>query len=144
MGLKETLISLFAFCSLRSKAGGVHARNGGKCFLIMTMVVLFSALFGSILKFPMMFKTIILMFCFLIVYKYAPSGENNTCILLKAQIKRKHAEAVIVFCLWCVAIYWISSFSNLSFLAISFECLTVYIATISDQINIKSKGSVKK
>jgi len=98
--LKEALVFIIAFSSLRIQAGGVHSDTFWKCFIITNILTIVSILLTKyfFIKLVIMLLPIFLIFSIILVFKYAPVDTPNR-ILDESETKKykKRSRGTVIF-----------------------------------------------
>jgi len=110
----ETLLYLFAFVSLRQAAGGYHAKNHFRCFLLF--MTAYAAFLSLIKFFPSQYIAIATLICvpltLFLVFIFSPIDDPNKPFSENEIIKLKRKSRIVVVCLAMLAILVFILFSN--------------------------------
>jgi len=98
--LKEALIFIIAFSSLRIQAGGIHSNSFWKCFIITNTLTIVSILLTKyfFIKQGILLLLILLIFSIILVFKYAPVDTPNR-IIDESETKKykKRSRGTVIF-----------------------------------------------
>jgi len=122
--LKEVMISLLAFGTLRFYAGGYHANTFKKCTLF-SLVIILSSVFLS--QYILNFMNIILIIISIVVlYIYAPTDHKNKPITNEAQRSKFKIISIFIFVIWILlGTFLLKDYSLLINISLLFESLSL-------------------
>ena len=104
--LGETLLVLLSFSGIRLFAGGIHAKTGTGCTLMMTSILIISLGAGHFPVIPLEWVAICFVFCSLILYGYAPNGSKANDLLNPEEKEKKKKQAIVMLgCFSIVSVY---------------------------------------
>lgn len=125
--LRETLIVVVIFSSLRLTAAGLHAKSSFAC----TITSILAFIGGAYMSKQLMINEICFMFIVSIIvillYKYSPADTENRPILDKKRRKTLRNQTLITSLLW-ISINLIikdAVFMNLTLYAMTFELVSI-------------------
>lgn len=96
--IKLTIVFIICYSLLRVFAGGSHAKTFWGC-LITNSVIIFGSVYLSLIPLPInpvVLVMLVMPFCSLTLYLYAPADHENKPIVSKKQRKRLKISAYIV------------------------------------------------
>lgn len=94
--LYETTMVLVIFCSIRSQAGGFHARTGWGCGTFMAAVCIISLLGSENMAIPLWWVMILYVISICIVMFFVPRTVNRSCFSPKAVVRKKRNTIVLI------------------------------------------------
>ncbi|MDK2807426.1 MAG: accessory regulator [Clostridiales bacterium] len=139
--LREMLIVLIVFSSLRYFAGGFHMHSGIGCFLSMAFIfgVTFAveklALFSALVL-PPYVLALLLLVAILLVFFYAPFATKNNPITDEVILKRKKLGSFVLSVILS-AFIWLVPYEAKIWILIPFLC---EVATILPIVNHRTTG----
>lgn len=120
----ESVVFLSVFCSLRTQAGGFHAKTGGGCMLCM-LVVWGVGVFGAeMVEMSQIWVCIIFIIAACIIICEVPKTINRDCYTLK-DIKYKKLNSIIILSLSTIVSMFCYTLQTLIMLAVALEVLTL-------------------
>ncbi|SCY50596.1 accessory gene regulator ArgB-like protein [Alkaliphilus peptidifermentans] len=140
--VKETIVFIIFFTSLRVQAGGVHSQSVWKCFVI-TCLMTFSAIYISKLipqDYEKIYQYFMMIFALMGIWLFAPMDTPNRRLNAKEKKKyRKRSIAtIIIACFVIISIGLLGSnyqiYATIAVTAIAFEGVTLI------PINIKKSN----
>lgn len=129
--LTEMLISVSIFSSLRFFAGGKHMMSSLGCFLSMFFIYLFTVLVTWLTNLHSVFLPDfvllpLLLLLIVLTVLYAPAPSINNPITDKIILHKKKIGAVILTCIFCIAIYFLDrSYKTLILIPLICEVVTI-------------------
>lgn len=125
--LKETLLVLLIFSGIRLFAGGIHAKTGAGCTLMMTVILIISLGAGHFPAISLEGVAICFLLGSLILYKYAPNGSKANELLNPKEKEKKKKQAIILLGLFsAISVY--EEVRNFIVLTIVAEIVAVLMA----------------
>lgn len=120
----ESAVFLLAFCSLRFKAGGYHAKTGWGCALCMLIVWTIGLLAAEQISMSIEGVLILTFFMIPIIIWKAPKTINRDCYTVKEIIKAKDFAVVILLACIFMAVMYIE-LRSLIMCAVTLEVMTL-------------------
>lgn len=100
----ETIIYLSVFCSIRTQAGGYHAKTGWGCCLCMLLVWMIGMVTFEIIEVSLLEIFILFIFAVIIILWKVPKTVNRDCYTLLEQKEKKKNAVVLLYISIIVAI----------------------------------------
>lgn len=119
--LKEIIITMVAFASLRFFAGGLHANSRRACTITSSLIMLFCVYVGIFIDNPIP----LLIIAFILILIFSPTDHFNKPIISDKWRKYNKRMSIWVFILWCEIIYLYPTLSGIITVALFLECLSL-------------------
>lgn len=115
--VKEVVVFILAFSSLRIQAGGVHSKSFWKCLVVTNILVFTSILFVRklLMKLAIILLPILLILSMILVFKYSPVDTPNKPLDQHGIKKYKKRSATTVI-IGSIIIITLATFFRTSFI----------------------------
>lgn len=120
----ESVVFLLVFCSLRSQAGGFHAKTGWGCGLCMVLVWIIGILAAEQIGLSLMGVFALVFFMMPIIIWKAPKTINRHCYTSKEIRKAKIYALIILYACVTMAVMYVE-WRSLIMCAVTLEVITL-------------------